>query len=290
MSEIETFNFTPISNKRQQVHIISFSERIRKGKEGVLKPHRINFYILLFVTKGSTHHLIDFEVHKIKKGDFFIIRPGQVHAFFQSEDSEGIIIAFTEDFLVSKFRDYFLSENSRLLSELSFSYPFNLADDEREKINLLTRMIQQELANSYDELQASTLQNNLSLLILGLLRIKRRNQQFSAKKSKEFLYALQFKRLIEKSRGKQSTVKQYAKELGISMRSLQKISELHLGKCPKAIIQECLLMESKRMLINPTIQVKEIAYNLEFNEPTNFTKFFKKFTKMSPAEFRKSLI
>lgn len=289
MSEIKTFNFTPISNERQKIHIISFSERIRKGKEGVLKPHRTNFYILLFVTHGSSQHLVDFQIHKITKGDFLIIRPGQVHAFFPSEDSDGTIIAFTEDFLLHKSRYHFLSENSRLLSELSFGCLFSLADGKREKVDLLAQMIQQELSNSYDELQESILQNHLSSLLLCLLRIKRGDQHLSPENSKELLYALQFKNLIEKSCRKQSTVTQYAKELDISTRSLQKISELHFGKSPKAIIQEYILLESKRMLIDPTLKVKEIAYNLGFNEPTNFTKFFKKFTNISPEQFRKSL-
>ncbi|TCD28709.1 helix-turn-helix domain-containing protein [Pedobacter psychrodurus] len=288
MSEIKTFNFTPISNERQQVHTISFSERIRRGKEGVLKPHRTNFYILLFVTEGSSHHLIDFKIHKIDKGDFFIIRPGQVHAFFQSKDLDGTIIAFTEEFLLNKSHYSFFSENSRLLKELSFGSPFHLHCDQ-EKINVLTQMIQQELANVYNELQENILQNQISSLILYLLRIKRGSQNLSPKKSKESLYASQFKSLIERFHGKQYTVTQYANELGISVRSLQKISELHLGKQPKTVIQECLLLESKRMLVNPMLLVKEIAYDLGFREPTNFTKFFKKFAKMSPEQFRKSL-
>lgn len=115
MSEIRTFNFTPINNERQQIHI------------------------LLFITRGSSKHLIDFDVHDIKKGDFFIIRPGQVHAFFQAHDSDGTIIAFTEDFLLQRSK------------------------------------------------------------------------------------------------------------LGISTRSLQKITELHFGKTPKSIIQESVLLESKRI-------------------------------------------
>ena len=55
------------------------------------------------------------------------------------------------------------------------------------------------------------------------------------------------------------------------------------------MVQEFLLLESKRMLLDPSLQIKEIAYELGFNEPTNFTKFFKKFENTSPESFRKSM-
>lgn len=289
MSIVKTFNFSPISNERQQIHTISFSERISKGKESVMRPHRTNFYILVFITHGFSQHLVDFQTYNIKEGDFFIIRPGQIHAFLPTNDCDGTIIAFTEDFLLHKSHYHFLSENSKLLGELSFSFLFHLADDKREKVYQLMHMIQQELANSYDALQENILQSHLSSLLLCLIRLKRGDNQSTPNYSKDFLYALQFKNLIEKSWGKQYTVTQYAQEIGISTRSLQKISEAHFGKSPKAMIQYCVLLESKRMLIDQSLQVKEIAYNLGFDEPTNFTKFFKKFTKISPEQFRKLL-
>ncbi|MDM1295327.1 AraC family transcriptional regulator [Sphingobacterium sp. N143] len=289
MRQIETFNFTPISNERQKIHIISLSERLRKGKGSVVKPHRTNFYILFFVTQGVLKHLLDFQVCEIKQGDFLIIRPNQVHAFLPGFDSEGVIIAFAEDFLLHKSPHYFLSEISRFLNELSFDCPFHLDDDKREKVDLMIHMIKQELSNPYDTLQENLLQNHLSTLLLFLVRVIRGNFDYSTRKNRELLYALQFKRLVEVYVGKQSTVSYFAKELDISIRCLQKFCELHFGKSPKVIIQESLLMESKRMLIDPSLQIKQIAYKLGFNEPTNFTKFFKKYSKISPEQFRQSL-
>jgi AraC family transcriptional regulator, transcriptional activator of pobA len=288
MEEIRTFEFTPISNKRQQIHTISFSERIRKGGEGVLKPHRTNFYILLFVTHGCSKHMIDFEVFDIRTGDFIIIRPGQVHAFYPSVNSDGTIIAFTDDFLLQRADLRILSDNMEALSELSIGCHFSLRANGGERIDRHIQMIQQELCGAYDELQESILQKYLSSLLLGLLRIKRGDGQLFAENSKARLYALKFKCLIEKSCKMQLTVSQLAEEVGISKRSLQRLTELHFGKTPKLMIQESLLLESKRMLIDPSRTVKEISYDLGFNEPTNFTKFFKKFTCMSPEQFRKS--
>ncbi|TGN28016.1 helix-turn-helix domain-containing protein [Empedobacter tilapiae] len=289
MNKIKSFDFKPISNENQKIHIISFSERIRRGENAVLRQHRANFYILLFITSGESQHLVDFNVHKIKKGDFLIIRPGQVHAFFPSKNSDGTIIAFTEDFLLYKSHSHFFHNNSFFLNELIIDEPLYLNGDKREDIYSLIFMIQKELDIAYDDLQESILQNHLASLLLNLLRIKRGDYPLFPKKSKEFLYALQFKSLIEKSYKDQLTISEYAKKIGISIRNLQRISEAHFGKSPKLMVQEFLLLESKRMLLDPSLQIKEIAYELGFNEPTNFTKFFKKFEKTSPESFRKSM-
>lgn len=288
-NEIKTFNFKPISNDRQQLYTISIAEYLQQ--EAVFHSHRLCFYTLLFVTQGSAVHLVDFQEYRVSKGDVLIIRPGQVHAFLEAGDVEGNIIAFTEEFLLHKSRFNFLPEHLKFLSELYFDFLFHLDADKRQMTDALICIIQQELSTPYDELQETMLQNHLSSLLLSLLRIKRAaGQQPSPQKSKELLYALEFRRLIEKSCRKQLTIPEYAQELGISIRALQKISQLYFGRTPKCVVQEFIVLESKRMLTDHSLQVKEIAYELGFDEQTNFTKFFKKFTGISPEQFRKSIL
>lgn len=290
MNSIKTYEFSPISNRNQKIHFISINDRIAKGGQYVLKPHRTNFFILIFITHGVTKHLVDFEVQEIKSGDFLILSPGQIHSFFQTNNSAGKIIAFTEDFLLHKSSYQFLSENSKILRELCFDPIFNLNDDINGKTGLLIELIQKELSNPYDEMQEGILQNHLSSLLLGLVRLKREHRNLNINKDKQFIFALQFKCLIEKYINKQWNVEAYAKEMNISTRSLQKITDIHYGKTPKAMIQEYLLLESKRMLIDPSLLIKEIAYELGFNDPTNFSKFFRKLTKTSPEAFRNAFL
>lgn len=67
MNKIKSFDFKPIGNENQKIHTIYFSECIRRGENTVLRQHRVNFYILLFITSGESQDLVDFNVHKIKK-------------------------------------------------------------------------------------------------------------------------------------------------------------------------------------------------------------------------------
>jgi AraC family transcriptional regulator, transcriptional activator of pobA len=59
-----------------------------------------------------------------------------------------------------------------------------------------------------------------------------------------------------------------------------------LGKSPKEIIDNRILLEAKRLLAHTNENVKEIAYTLGFEEPTNFIKYFKKHSTFTPTEFR----
>lgn len=59
-----------------------------------------------------------------------------------------------------------------------------------------------------------------------------------------------------------------------------------LGKSPCAIYEEKLIEISKQLITDTDKSISEIARNLDY-DPSNFTKFFKRFTKLTPTEFRK---
>ncbi|WP_459640649.1 helix-turn-helix domain-containing protein [Flavobacterium sp. CGRL2] len=61
-----------------------------------------------------------------------------------------------------------------------------------------------------------------------------------------------------------------------------------LGKTPKEIIDDRVMLEAKRLLAHTNENVKEISYELGFEEPTNFIKYFRKHSNSTPVEFRES--
>ncbi|MCC8173154.1 MAG: helix-turn-helix domain-containing protein, partial [Odoribacter sp.] len=77
------------------------------------------------------------------------------------------------------------------------------------------------------------------------------------------------------------------KHLGIGEKTLSKEVKLLTGKTPKLYIDERLTLEAKRLLSYSLLTVKEICFELGFDEPTNFGKFFKKQTGITPVAFRK---
>ena len=81
---------------------------------------------------------------------------------------------------------------------------------------------------------------------------------------------------------------QYANELNITPDHLNRSIKSLIGKTAKEYIQARITIAAKRMLYFSDLSTKEIAYDLGFSEPANFSNFFKKCTGISPSEFKKN--
>jgi len=75
--------------------------------------------------------------------------------------------------------------------------------------------------------------------------------------------------------------------LGTNGKTLTAACKQFLLNTPANIIKESKLLEAKRMMSNQKTSIKEIAYYLGFDDPTYFTKYFKKGTGFTPKEFKK---
>ena len=76
--------------------------------------------------------------------------------------------------------------------------------------------------------------------------------------------------------------------MNVSEKRLTRATTNTLGHTPKTMIVERVMLEAKRLLIHTELSIKEIAYDLGFEEPTNFIKYFRKHTGKTPIEFRES--
>ena len=76
--------------------------------------------------------------------------------------------------------------------------------------------------------------------------------------------------------------------MSISTKTLNNITQSVVNNSAKAYIDERTIMQIKRLLISTDLSIKEIAYDSGFSDPTNFFKYFKKFTGNSPEVFRQA--
>ena len=63
------------------------------------RPHRINFFAILFITDGTGEHQIDFKSYSYKRNDIIFIGNEQVHSWLDYKNTQGYVIFFTEEFL-----------------------------------------------------------------------------------------------------------------------------------------------------------------------------------------------
>ena len=74
--------------------------------------------------------------------------------------------------------------------------------------------------------------------------------------------------------------------ININATYLGEVVKKTTGKSPKQILSERLILEAKSLLHNTEMSISEVAYFLKFEDPSNFTKFFKSKTGISPAIYR----
>jgi AraC family transcriptional activator of pobA len=249
-------------------------------------PHRIEFNGLLYITSGTANHFIDFNYHPIKAGSFIFIQKNQVQAFDFVNRPQGFVILFTDDF----FTD--LQTKIRLPAIM----PNNLTSLYNPVIN-----VENPLKSSCESLllEITVAQNNsdtddllIQLLFSALfLQVMREIPQAPSKnltdsRAKKFQ---DFVRLIEGKKVTSREAADYASLLNMTYKSLNQICKLASNKTAKQLIDFEAILEAKRKLAVENIQVQALAYELGFDEVTNFVKYFKRHTALTPSQFKASL-
>ncbi|WP_337085251.1 helix-turn-helix domain-containing protein [Elizabethkingia anophelis] len=97
-----------------------------------------------------------------------------------------------------------------------------------------------------------------------------------------------FRSLLEKKFVDDRSVDAYSKVLNISTGFLNKICRQFSGLSAQQMIHYKLISEIKKQLYQNK-SAKEIAYEFGFSDPSNFNRFFKKFTGITPQQYRKKI-
>jgi len=82
--------------------------------------------------------------------------------------------------------------------------------------------------------------------------------------------------------------KAYAEMLFVTPNHLNAICTATAGKSAGELIRERVLLEAKRLLVNSQMSIAEIGYQLNFEDNAYFSRFFKKYTSVTPEAFRKT--
>jgi len=95
-----------------------------------------------------------------------------------------------------------------------------------------------------------------------------------------------FQEMVEKNFRQMHEVQQYAQALSVSPDYLSKIVRKYLGISSQEYILDKLLLEAKRLLVFTSLSSKEIGYHIHLEDPSYFSRIFKKKTGLTPNEYR----
>ncbi|MNE40119.1 HTH-type transcriptional activator Btr [compost metagenome] len=95
-----------------------------------------------------------------------------------------------------------------------------------------------------------------------------------------------FRTLVDIHFKEERSVSFYAEKLNITANYLNVLCRKNLKMAASSLIQDRILLESKRLLKGSEMTVKDIVYELGFYDHASFSKFFKAQTGISPTQFR----
>ncbi|WKL49668.1 helix-turn-helix transcriptional regulator [Flavobacterium pectinovorum] len=261
--------------------IIVNMEEHTDDEHDISKPHRDNHCQLMLAVAGEFKLNIDFENAEFTAPALLIVFPEEVHHIIETKDHKGWIISF-DPALVNKEVLQLLQNkinNPYLLQqESAFFKQLIILMDLIEKVQL-------ENTNNYTQKSIhSLLSGLLSLIASEIVSNVPLNKE---KESRSIIIKETFIKLTKEHFKTWKQPAQYASALSISTAHLNDTVKLLTGSPVSVHIQQASIMEAKRLLYFTDNNVKEIAYEVGYNEPVYFGKLFKKVTNLTPLEFRK---
>ena len=249
--------------------------------------HRHNYFVIIWVISGSGEHRVDLNSYPVRDNTIFCIAPGQVHELKTEGPAHGFVISFTQEFLGAH------DNQADLIFRCSVSaspdegpvIPVS-ADMQQELLGVVTNL-QKEYSNFF-LLRSEVLRGYLKIFLVYLSR-RVEVTATTAVPSRHGALLRSFSDLLENNFKKDHSVAGYASRLVVTPNYLNEIIKKSTGFPASHHIQQRIILEAKRQAMYSGVTMKEIAYDLGFDDVAHFSKFFKNGTGLSFTDFKKNL-
>ena len=231
----------------------------------------------MIVISGSGEHQIDFYKYEVFDRQVHIMKPGQMHKWQLSKGIKGYLVEFN-------FQSLNVVKNgSRFFNDLSHSPDvLNVfSDTDFHDLVKISEIMLKE-SSEKREMQDICLQGLLTSFLVTIIRLLKSQ----IKKDKTLSKISLFKELVEENFRVEHGVEFYAKTLKTTTRALSMQLKRTIGRPPREIIQERLMLEAKRYLAFSDMTIYEIAYGLGFEDANYFTRLFRNLENKTPVQFR----
>lgn len=285
-NEINDF-LASLPHPERTTNPVFYCRRIRALEEGMTvyrPPFRRSFYFFsLFVNAGNIS--IQYDDKMVTNPESYMVchSPGLVYSFTHDHKLEGYVIYFKPE-CFSFFKPDF---------HQSFPF-FNTLYTNLYKMDQATA---EGLAPHFEDVQVAyerNTQENHMEARAKLLALLYHIKEFVGSRSSgtrfvtpQQLLLSKYIQLVNNHYIDKRSVKEYADLLAVTPNHLSQTVKAATGKNALAFIVERIIAESKSLILYTDFDITEIAHQLDFSDPANFGKFFKKEVGISPLEFRK---
>ena len=238
--------------------------------------HRHSFHAVYWIHEGCGVHVIDFQDYEIKPNRIFYIKPEQVHFLNAESKIKYSALQFSEEFMLP-----FFAVTGNILNSDSISTCKDLNDEEQQRLRTLFDLIYNESVNNLPN-STAIIQSEINILMFELERMGHHEKV----KTNIPDTLVKFRKLINEQFLTYRHVKDYAAQIGITPNYLNVLVQKHFGESALTMINNRVILEIKRQLIGGNDDISIIAYRLNFDELSYFSRFFKRETGLTPNEFR----
>ncbi|MDE5527930.1 AraC family transcriptional regulator [Elizabethkingia meningoseptica] len=284
-TKIKTYHFLPC---KYGLELLLDIGRIETLNNYVLDTtlHQLSFYEVIFIEEGSGTFTLDENKILISPQTVIFTSPGQVRLWEIKETVKGYTLFFEKDFLHLFFSDELFLYRFQYFHQYSHPTGMHIPEQSFGKCLELVHGIEQE----FKLLQNDSNHLIRSLLYQLLIILNRYYAGVHHVQGDTYVHAdfYRFRSLLEKKFMSDRSVEAYSKMLNVSPGFLNKICRQFTGLSALQMIHYKLVSEIKKQLYQNK-SAKEISYEYGFSDPSNFNRFFKKLTGITPQQYRKKI-
>nr|WP_294877101.1 helix-turn-helix domain-containing protein [uncultured Pedobacter sp.] len=252
---------------------------------------RNNYFTLIIITSGEGLAKVDLCEYPFQENTMFAFYPYQPFMLISKGALVGISIQFHHDFFCIYRHHKEIAANGILFNNI-YERPFIRLDENAKNILLnIVREIVGELKT--DALRKDeVLVSYLKILLVLATRIKLEQQSVQepiALNGKQLAIVQNLRNAIEENFRMKHSASEYADILNVTPVALARATKNHFNKTLSDLITERIIVEAKRELYLTEKTIKEIAYELGYEDEYYFSRMFKVKTEISPQFYRDTI-
>lgn len=271
--------------RQQGVVVVPFMESVRMDPER-LQPHYHEFF-QIFILQGQAQVMHDFHEYHVAGRTLVFLSPGQVHTVLPGPGLDGTTVSFSQEFFDLR------STPPSVLYDFPFFFSADVAallqmpEEDEDGLLPLVTMMQAE----FDAALPGAAEVLRSILHVFLIRVNRLYSRVHPRQEATRAGQLvrQFHLAVEQRFRETTTVGGYAALLGVSANHLNDTVHEQTGRPAGEIIRQRRLLDAKRLLLHSDLSVSEIGYHLGFQDPSYFSRFFRRYAGAAPEAFREQI-
>lgn len=286
MTDKNSFTFIDFKNGNLALKVFSFEDNCHFDH-----IQRLNYYSIIWVQKGRGNLKVDFSEHDFSENNLLAFAPYQPFMIQTNSVFEGVVLNFHPDFFCIHKHHAEVACNGVLFNNIY--EPAYVAIDELSKntMEIVLSQMKSEMQNPALA-QYELLVSYLKIFLITASRLKAEQKVATSNfvsENKEPFILQNLKNYIELHFKTKHSASDYSELLNISPKALAKITKKHFNKTLTNIISERIIIEAKRELYLTNKAVKEIAYELGYDDEHYFSRFFKNNADVSPQMYRETV-